>query len=129
MEAEELWDERRKERAHQQAQQGVGEGGKQVDEGGHGAQGHHCVAHHIHPQEEDAKAGQDVSQADQGMLFAEHGDGHACKGKSRGQGAHVQSNHLACDGRPDIGAHDDANRLGQCHQPGIDKTHHHHGGR
>ena len=63
------------------------------------------------------------------MLFAEHGDGHACKGKSRGQGAHVQRNHLACDGRPDIGAHDDANRLGQRHQPGIDKTHHHHGGR
>lgn len=51
------------------------------------------------------------------------------KAKARGQGAHVQSNHLACDGRPDIGAHDDANRLGQCHQPGIDKTHHHHGGR
>ena len=46
-------------------------------------------------------------------------------------GSQIESRDLGSDRRTDIGAHDNADRLRQCHQSGIDEADHHHirGGR
>ena len=111
--------------AGQDAQQGVGEGGHEVDEGLRLPQGRHGGAHHVHTDEQHAQTGQDLTDVLQLELFHKDHQGHAYKGEQGSQLTHVQGDEQAGDGGTDVGAHDDPDRLIEGHHARVDKANHH----
>ena len=61
---------------HQNTQQGVGEGGHQIDKGLVRAQGIHRGTHHIHPDKQDAESAQNQPQMMEFGLFEKHDSGN-----------------------------------------------------
>ena len=109
----------------QNAQQGVGEGGHEADEGLRLPQGRHGGAHHIHTDEQHAQAGQNLTDVLQLGLFHKDHQGHAHKGEQGSQLAYVQGDEQAGDRSTDVGAHDDPDRLIEGHHARVDKANHH----
>ena len=115
-----------KQRAGQDTQQGVGEGGHQIQKGRLLPQGGHRRAHHVHADKQHAQTGHDLTDVLELRVFDEHQGGHAQESEHRGHRAHIQGNEQAGDGRTDVCAHDDPHRLAESHHSGADKAHHHH---
>ena len=123
-------DYRSKARTSQNTQQRVGEIGHHLNERLRLPQGRHCTAHHIHSDKQHTQTSQNLADVLKLRLLDKDHHGHTNKGKQRGQFTHIQSNQQSSNGGADVGAHDDPNRLIQCHHPGVDKAHHHNcGGR
>ena len=91
-------------------------------------QGNHSGAHHIHTDEQYAKARHDLTDGVEFGIFKKYNQHHAGKGNQRRQHSHIQRDQKAGDGGADIGAHDNPDCLSQCHHTGIDKPHDHNGG-
>ena len=119
--------DRSKQRAGQDPDHRIGEGGHQAYEPGHLPQRRHGGAHHIHPDEQYAQAADDAAEVVALRLFQKHHHRHADKGEERRQHSHIQGDQLSGDGGADIGPHNDPYRLPQGHHARVDKAHHHHG--
>ena len=134
-------DDRRQHRAHQHAQQRVGEGQKQLGEARHVLQPGHGAAHGVHAEHQGGEAQQNGA----GVLFvavlAEHVENNADQRQHRREGGGLEQLHpcaAAVDARQTqeprrhrgahVGAHDDVDGLPQGHQPGVHEAHHHDGG-
>ena len=127
--------------AHHDAQQGIGEGHKEVAELRHILEGGHRSGHGVHADEQQAQAQQQLahnpllaaldkhvehnahnSNAGAKVLRAHHGEKQVVRGDVS------QTENLGGDSGADVGAHDDAHGLLQLHDARVDEAHAHDGG-
>ena len=126
---------------HQNAQQGVGEGGQGVDEHLAVPQRGDGVAHNGHTVHQHRKAQQNVPDVVGRGPLGGHAQDDAHHRHQARQGGGAQQGHPAAaaaeiaeteDPPGDAGAqdsaHDDADGLVHLHHAGVDEAHHHHGG-
>ena len=133
-------DDRGEHRAHQHPQQGIAEGGEQFGEAGHFPQRLHRAGHHLHAVHQHGEAHKNGAHVLFLLALGGHGHDHADHGQHQGEILGLeQLHHRAAsldahqaqqpggDGGADVGAHDDANRLPQCHDARIYQAHQHDG--
>ena len=116
--------------AHQQSQDGMGNSGHKLNENRAGTQGLHGSAHRLHAGHQHGKCQQDHTDILQRLLFAEEVQedthkGNECKNRGRGHIHTGQNQYPAGGGSTDICTHNNANGIGQLHDAGVYKTHHH----
>ena len=132
-------DDAGKHSAHQNAQQGIVEGGEQAGEPRHIRQGTDGVLHQFHAVHQNGKAHQDAADIPPLLLFGAHDENDAHQRHHGGETFGLQEVHehaFALDARQgqdpcrqsraDIGAHDDTDGLPQLHDAGVDQAHQHH---
>ena len=133
--------QRREGDAHQNPQQGIGEGHHQLGKPALGLQEGHGVAHDLHAGHQTHEAQQDGADALVPLFLGEHiqKDTHGAQQGSQGGGLenlHQQAVTLqcgqgqnpGCDGGAHIGAHNHADGLPQGHNSRVDEAHHHDSG-
>ena len=125
---------------HQNAQNGIREHGEHAGKGRIALQWCHSSAHSLHAEHQGREAQENGTQFLLLLAFAEHIEYNADQRQYRGEGAGFQhgQKYIAAlnagegqqpggDTGADIGAHNNAHHLVQCHNAGIYKAHGHHG--
>ena len=94
--------------------------------------GIHGIGHDREPYKDEPESGEDIAHNFYALILGEHGHEHAHNGQNEKERRNVEAAERGdpCrDGGPDIGAHDDGGRLEERHDPRVDKTDDHDGGR
>ena len=125
-------------RAHQHAQQGIGEGGHQFGELRHIRQRGHGAAHQFHAVHQDGKAHHHPAHVPAALLFRAHDEQDARQGHQGGEVLgleKVDKEAVALNagegqeprrqGGADVGTHDDPDGLAQFHNTGVYQAHQH----
>ena len=127
--------------AHRHTQNGVGKGGEKIGQPRLVLQGHNGGGHGVHADEENAGAQEDLADILLAAAFDKHEKDDADDRHHRPQyrglkeiqnsipaGNTGQPQDLRRNGGTDVGPHNDAHRLLQLHDAGIDEAHAHDGG-
>ena len=132
-------DHRRQQGSCRHAQDGIGEGGEDAGKVLVLGQGGHGGAHGLHAEHQDGEARQDGAYILPPLaLSGGHGQHHPHRCQNGREGAGLQElqqqaaalnahkgQHPGGHRGADVGAHDDAYRLLQVHNAGVDEAHHH----
>ena len=89
----------------------------------------HGLAHGVQPQEKKSEAKNNLSVMLAALAFRVKHQQGSCRNAERSDSGHIKSDQDTGDGRTDIGAEDNAGRLRQIHNSGVDEAHDHDGRR